>query len=411
MLLENYLKIDTKKTRQSFAWSYVLVFGFFYIIIPLFFMKETTYPDITYQLAGATFLSIIGFYIGIKVDLFPNLHKKFISINVESFSKWIFLFYILTVALIIGTAGTIPLVASLSGTSQAELFILREGFLKERKGLESLLSYMITLVDTTFFPMVILYAIIFKRKVRIIYLAVFFLYSISFLEKGYFLKIGIPLFFYYYYTSKNKKTYLIVSGAVLFMLISLMFLLSKFDSSEVVRDEPFFSILYTPTTIFQAIVWRMVAVPVITAYEGFALFIGDVFKGKLLYGATSSFISSIFGLERVNFERELYQSQFGGSETGNANQFYVVEAFVNFGYAGVIFFSYIFGKIVRDLINTRNIAIICIIPVLYYNLFSSGLIGNLLSNGFLLFYIFTINLRLNKKLDINTHFILNEKIK
>jgi hypothetical protein len=84
----------------------------------------------------------------------------------------------------------------------------------------------------------------------------------------------------------------------------------------------------------------MVAVPVITAYQGLELFFSNEFHGEYLYGATSSLLSSIFGLERINFERALYQSQFGGSETGNANQFYLIEAFINYGYLGVFYFHF-----------------------------------------------------------------------
>lgn len=178
-----------------------------------------------------------------------------------------------------------------------------------------------------------------------------------------------------------------ISGGCILAVIILMFTLSKFDAIEVTRDEPFFSIYHIPSTVFEAIIWRIVAVPVITAYQGLDLFFSNSFNGEYLYGATSSLLSSIFGLERINFERVLYQSQFGGSETGNANQFYLIEAFINYGYIGVFLFSFIVGKIAKDFINTKNIAIICIIPLFFYSLFNSGLIGNLFSNGYILFYL------------------------
>lgn len=396
MRIEDILPVNLFKTRKSFLWSYIGIFGFFYMIVPLFFMGDTVELDISLKLALATAISIIGFSIGMLVNFFPNIKKKYIFINFNNYSWTVFIIYFFIVTLIISTAGQIPLIASLSGASQADIFILREVFLKDRKGFEAIYSYLITLVDTTFFPLVIIYSIIIKTRYRYLFILIFALYSISFLEKGYFLKIGIPLFFYYYYKAKSKKTYLIVSGSFLLTIILAMFLLSKFDTSDVIRDEPFFSILYTPTTVFQAIVWRMVAVPVITAYQGFELFLSTAYNGQYFMGATSSLLSSIFGLERINFERALYQSQFGGSETANANQFYAVEAFINYGYIGVLMFSYFLGLIVKNMINTRNIAIICLIPVLYYNLFSSGLIGNLLSNGFLFFYLFITNVKIQK---------------
>lgn len=376
-----------KRFKLDFFKAYIVVFGVFYIIVPLIFMGESV-ERFTLQLASLTMLSVIGFGIGLLINFFPNFSKRYFVVPSKTFSWLVYGAYAFIIAVTILTAGEIPIIASFRGADQVELILLRESFLKEREGAEALLSYIITLLDTTFFPLVVLYSFATKSKYRWLFLGTFIFYSISFLEKAYFLKIGIPMFFYFYYQAKNKKSYLLISGSVLISIIFAMFLVSKFDSSVVVREDPFFSIYYTPTTITQAVIWRIIAVPVVTAYQGIELFYSSLFRGDYFMGATSSTISGIFGIERINFERVLYQTQFGGSATANANQFYVVEAFVNFGYVGVLMFSYIFGKFVKEFINTRNITIICIIPVLYYNLFNSGLIGNLLSNGFLFFYIF-----------------------
>ncbi|NML70468.1 oligosaccharide repeat unit polymerase [Chryseobacterium sp. RP-3-3] len=380
-------EINIKKIKKIFAIGYCVIFLTFYCIIPVFFMGDSVDENISDTLAAITLLSLVGFLISFNLDFFPNYTKKYLVINGDTFSKYVFGAYVLVVLLIMVTAGELPILASLRGASQEDLFGLREGFLKERKGFEIIFGYLITIIDSTFFPFVIVRAFFYKSKSRYLYLLAFVLYSISFLEKGYFLKIAIPIFIFFYYKSKNKKTYLLISGGFILALITLMFVLSKFDAIAVSRDEPFFSIYHIPNTIFEAIVWRMVAVPVITAYQGLELFFSSQFNGEYLYGATSSLLSSILGLERVNFERALYQSQFGGSETGNANQFYLIEAFINYGFIGVFLFSFLLGKIVKDMINTKNIVVICIIPLLFYNLFSSGLIGNLLSNGYLLFYL------------------------
>lgn len=386
-----------KRFKLDFFKAYIVVFGVFYIIVPLIFMGESVESRFTLQLASLTMLSVIGFGIGLLINFFPNFSKRYFVVPSKTFSWLVYGAYAFIIAVTILTAGEIPIIASFRGADQVELILLRESFLKEREGAEALLAYIITLLDTTFFPLVVLYAFATKSKYRWLFLGTFIFYSISFLEKAYFLKIGIPMFFYFYYQAKNKKSYLLISGSVLISIIFAMFLVSKFDSSVVVRDDPFFSIYYTPTTITQAVIWRIIAVPVVTAYQGIELFYSSLFRGEYFMGATSSTISGIFGMERINFERVLYQTQFGGSATANANQFYVVEAFVNFGYVGVLIFSYIFGKFVKDFINTRNITIICIIPVLYYALFNSGLIGNLLSNGFLFFYLFISKFKLRKE--------------
>lgn len=93
-------------------------------------------------------------------------------------------------------------------------------------------------------------------------------------------------------------------------------------------------------------------------------------------------------MPRVNFERYLYQDQFGGVKTGNANQVFLVDAFINFGITGVIVFSFIVGRIIRFCILKKNIALLSILPLFLYNLFNAGFIGVMLSEGFILFFFF-----------------------
>jgi oligosaccharide repeat unit polymerase len=296
------------------------------------------------------------------------------------------LLYISVIIVIFVTAGEIPLFASLRGASQQDLFEFRESFLKKRQGWEASLAYIVTIIDSAIFPYIVIYAYNSKYKLRHVFLGSFVLYSLSFLEKAYFFKIALPLFIYFYFNSKSKKLYLMVSGSLILGLVFLMFLVSKFDGSEVVRDDPFFSVMHTPQGVGNALLWRSAAVPVITASQGMELFYTE-YKGEYLFGATSSSLSALFGLERNNFERVLYQSQFGGEETGNANQCYLVEAFINFGYLGVFIFSLLIGALVKGIIRTKDVAALCILPLFIYDLFNSGLISNLLSNGFLLFFL------------------------
>lgn len=382
-------ELDIKGIRKGFGIAYVVIFLSFYCIVPLFFMGNSVNPEITQRMAAITVLSTAVFCFSYFVDFFPPVRKRYIFISRRKFNWFIYSIYLIIVLIIFGTSsGQIPILASLNGADSSSLVSMREAFLKERTGFGSWLSYIITLVDTTFLPFVIIGAFKNKLRGRKLFLATYLLYSISFLQKGYFLKIAIPVFIYFYFRAKNKKTYLLYSATVLFALIFGMFSLSKMDAVEVYRDEPFFSIYHIPQTMLDSVIWRMIGVPVITAYDGFELFFND-FHPNYFHGATSSLLASIFGLERVNFERLLYQNQFGGSETGNANQYYLVEAFVNFGIFGVILFSFIVGKFAKDLIKSKDLGTICIVPLFFYAIFNAGLIANFLSNGFLFFYLFT----------------------
>jgi hypothetical protein len=112
-------------------------------------------------------------------------------------------------------------------------------------------------------------------------------------------------------------------------------------------------------------------------------------------GSSSSVIAFITGTERVNFERLLYQTQFGGTETGNANQYYVIEAFINFGYTGVLLFSFVVGSLIKFSIRSGDRVLLAIMPLLIYNLYSAGLIGTMLSNGFILLFLMSKFISLN----------------
>lgn len=382
MVISSY---NISKQLISFSWAYIILFGIFFGFVPIVF-SQSDLKDASFSLAGITIISVFGYIFGLNLGSNREIVIPKVVLKYKSFSIFIFLLYILTIAIIIISAGKIPLIESIKGTNQEELFILRETFLKKREGWEAYLSYAITLIDSAVFPYIIIFAFNIKDRFRFLYLGSFFLYSLSFLEKGYFFKIALPVFFYFFYISKNKKTFLIKGTLVLVFIIFGMFAVSRFDVQEVVRDDPFFSILYTPKDISSALIWRSIAVPVVTAIQGINLFQQE-FHSSFFYGSTSSFISFIFGLERSNFERILYQSQFGGSETGNANQCYLVEAFINFGYTGVLLFSFFTGKLIRGIIKSNDIAALCIMPLFLYNLFNTGLIGNLLSNGFILFFL------------------------
>ena len=213
------------------------------------------------------------------------------------------------------------------------------------------------------------------------------LYCLSFLEKAYFLKLAIPLFFLYLYKAKNKFVFMLKGVSVILLAIFLMYSLSGHSESDADSDQELFSIMHTPNGTFQAIIWRSTIVPIVTALDGVRVFVTE-FNGQFFYGNTSSLISFITGGERINFERILYQNQFGGSETGNSNQFFLIEAYINFGIIGICIFSFAVGKFIREFIASNNIALLSVAPLFIFQLFNAGLIGILFSNGFLLFYLF-----------------------
>lgn len=380
-----------QQLKKYFTYGYLLVYLIFFCIIPMYYSDDIESEPL-FLLIALTVISILVFSYSLnRRDFFPS-DNKFFFIDFDFFSKFIFAIYALIVLVIWATAPSIPIIQAIQGASQSDLILFREDFLKSREGWESLLSYFVTVLDSAIIPYIIVSSFLRKEKRRFLYLAFFILYSISFLEKAYLFKIVIPLLFYLYSVTKNKKTFIIGAAVSVLGILTFMFSISQFDTFELTEGESFFSIYYTPTNVFDAIIWRSFVVPVRTSYDALVFF-NNEFHGNYLLGSTSSLISAITFQERVNFERMLYMTQFGGFGTGNANFCYIEDSYVNFGFLGVIFFSFLAGYFTKKTIETKNLAAISIMPFFLLQLYSASFIANFLNNGYFIFFFLVIFVR------------------
>ncbi|MES2560304.1 MAG: O-antigen polymerase [Bacteroidota bacterium] len=366
----------------------------FYAIVPTLVLSNI-FPLIIPLLAKLTIISTIFVILGLNVGTSKRLKSRLLGVGFTNLIIGTFIVFFLMVFLIMVTAPNIPLIESLKGATEEELSIHRESFLKGRTGWESSLGYLIESINGAFLPFLIAYSFLINHKYKNIFALFFLLYCISFLAKSYFLRLAIPLFFVYFSKADNKPLYILKGGAVIAGMIFLMYSFAGSKGLEVTNDEVFFSTLYLPQSMLEGIMWRSFVIPVMVAVDALILFTGDL-KSNFMMGDTSSFIAFIKGSERINFERMVYQSQFGGSETGNANSYYVIEAYVNFGLTGVMLFSFMIGRIMRFLIRKENVALTAMIPMFLLNLFSTGLISLLLSGGYLAFILFLMFVKIKQ---------------
>jgi hypothetical protein len=122
----------------------------------------------------------------------------------------------------------------------------------------------------------------------------------------------------------------------------------------------------------------------------------EQFSGQPLWGATSSFVASLFGMERIEFERLVFAAQWGqnATGTGSSNSVYITEAFINFGWSGVVIFSFLIGLMMRMFAVSRDEAFRALWPLFAFGVYTSGLIGLLLSNGFVLLFAIALFTRI-----------------
>jgi hypothetical protein len=176
----------------------------------------------------------------------------------------------------------------------------------------------------------------------------------------------------------------VVLGSLLVLLVGTYLSLGETgEGAAAAQGGTYLTAIYTPSNPLDYFVWRSFAVPVFTSTDTLLVHT-EQFGGNPLLGATSTLISSIFGMERINLERFVFAHQFGGwNEHANANAVFITEAYVNFGLVGVLVFAVFVGLIFRWFRVSRDVGFKALWPLLAFILFSAGLIGMLLSNGFL----------------------------
>ena len=143
---------------------------------------------------------------------------------------------------------------------------------------------------------------------------------------------------------------------------------------------------------------RIFWIPYVTAYDWVGYFHEEL-EGKYLSGKTSGLIARISGQAQFPMEREVFKYQFGGSElqTAAANASFLVDAFVNFGWIGVVIYAAIFALLTRIVVVQGNPAMMACYYYFVFQVSMGGLSGVLFSNGMivLIFVAFFVRPKLN----------------
>ena len=139
---------------------------------------------------------------------------------------------------------------------------------------------------------------------------------------------------------------------------------------------------------------RTLWIPYVTAYDWLGYF--DLrLKGRFLYGATSSLLAKISGKEQFPMEKEVFKYQFGtaGPQTAAANATFLVDAFVNFGWIGVLFYSALIAALVYVINIFGNPAMLACSYYFMIQISMGGLPGVLFGNGMLLLILVSFFIR------------------
>lgn len=389
-------------------WPVVFAAGLFlvYCIVPAWLGSAYSSPYML-NLAGMAAVAaasiIAGFYLPI-LDFQFGAHRFAITVDARWLHIAIWGAFAIFCVVAFATAGSAPLFSALrGGVTEAVLDQERAAFLKMREGWGAGLGYLSGIFTGALLPYSLSSLLVRRARGRYGALAVFLLYAESFLQKALFLQVLIPIF---YLVVQRKLWNLIAFSVPLALTLLLLFGNARLVQGELLPALPdfshgigqgtshggpgaYFNAHYDAKSSLGKLVWRAVAVPVFTARDAIEVF-DEVFDGKQLRGATSSFVAKIFRLERVNYDLVVYDYEWGNGALGRSNTVYFIEGFVNFGWVGVVLFSLIVGQCYRILHKSGEDALKAMSLVLGYNLIQASLMGTMLSGGFILVFLIAL---------------------
>jgi hypothetical protein len=376
---------------------FVLALAAGYVVSPLVaaYIVGPGYFELVARMGAVSCLSIA---IGAHLPVLDSLGSRRVPrIALPATALWLlaWLPFFIFAFMAWGTAEKIPVIASLQGADRDTVAVLREQFLKARTGWQSGFVYVNAMMTGAILPYAIASMFLARSSWRWPVVGFFLVFATSFTEKAFFLKAAVPLL---YLASTGTLGQRFSTGrivtATLAVLLAVTFAARSGTPGEADLIGDFFSTQYATGGPIGHLIWRAFAVPVVTAGDSLRVFLED-FGGRNFNGATSSFLAALLGQERVEFERLVFAAQWGQNPTGtgSSNSVYFIEAFINWGWPGVVVISGVIGLLLRSFARSNDEAYRAVWPLLCFGLYNAGFIGKMLSNGFILLFLMALAVR------------------
>lgn len=353
------------------------------------------------QLFFITVLGVFGLFIGSNLRFLDGFFiKNKIKINVTNFINLLTFVFIIDIVLMIYLRPDIPLFSALFSGASQETLSAQRGYLKTATGLAFYVSYLNGILLSSFIPLCIGLSYFYNLKIKKILVIIYILFAILFLQKSLFIFAILPILVALKIKGELKIGKILFIFIFIFSLLNFLTNLAIDNNNYVYEDAQtildFYSSQYKTSGSIDFLVWRSLGVPVATAIDSLKAF-DMVLSNQNLFGATSSIVALIFGLERYNFEQLVHAYQYGDvsfiSEEviGRANSIYLIDSYVNFSWPGVFIISILIGLIYRGFWKSSEKAWAVLWLLFLMQITSVGFIGIMLSGG----YIFIIILMLN----------------
>ena len=390
--------IETRWAALDFSIALLLAYAVLPFTIYFFFIDEPYFLELARLTLLAVGMISIGYFLPVFDSRFTSSAKR-LRVDAFNFHILIWFFFLIFVIVTVATAESVPLISALRGVPAEILSQQRGEFLKARIGPGAALAYLSTLFVSALLPYSMVNLFIDRQRFRYFLLFIFLFYSAIFLQKALFINVLVPLVYLVAVRGQRstaKMLFMGIAGAVLLYVLTKLAFVNYSGASAVTAPGDFWKASYMPSNPIDHLFWRIIAVPIFTAADALRVF-AEEFGGKWLWGATSSFLAVLSSLEHIPFEKMVYEYQWGWNDTANANATYITEAYVNFGWVGVILFSLFVGQTLRWFRRSQDYAFKSLWPIYCFAIFTSGLIGTMFSNGYTLIFLLSLFARLSRQ--------------
>ncbi|MDY7561397.1 hypothetical protein QN366_02425 [Pseudomonas sp. CCC3.2] len=352
------------------------------------------------ELSSASVVTYLLFYKILSGFWFSSLYNSTPKIKVETgiFTWLILIIYFSVVVYACFTAPQIALVAAIKGGTLSELSGLREEFLRTREGWERILLYIYAIGISSLVPLVIAQMFLKKSKFKFLILGLFLLSLALTLEKGRALVAMLPLVVLFVNSGNRKKAY-----GIIFCLAAMIALVSVVARGALTSDEQSndpgpmagvpdeYNLFVGETSQFYYIVNRVWYIPYVTAIDWLS-YKKEILKDETISGKSIAALAWLLGEEKINLEQEVFSFEWGQNDTGtgSANTVYYVDAYLNFGYLGVLIYSMLFAYIVRVCVLSKNRALMACLAISVYYVCFHSLSAVLFSGGLGFLFAFAL---------------------
>ena len=394
-------------SRWPLLWAVMAVFGTFTVTPLVLCFFDPNMPAGFLDVAGLSTLASGGIVIGYSILPTARVSVLRRPVNVQVFSRvalGIFVMYALLLFVLAATANVIPLFGAVMGAGIDEVSESREQFLKARTGWAIVFVYAHAVLAGSLVPYAIAGSLTYRFRGRIAAIAGFFFGCVLFAEKAFFLKAIIPIAVVAWRRGRRIVILAIFAASITsLMILAVITTRNISDSStdsETATPSRYFSSAYSANVLgspTEYMVWRAISVPIFTAVDSLSTF-SAVYESRHFLGATSSLVAGVSGQQHVSFERAVFEFEWGqnATGTGSSNTVFFIEAFVNFGIPGVVVFSIMAGALLRFLACSPDPALAALWPLYLFAIYCGGLIGTLLSNGFIAVALVSLVVRCSK---------------